>query len=99
MNGRVVKTALDTPPPMEALGQPATSGRKVLRGAVMLLFLLVDVNLVVLWGLVTVVDVRTMLPGMIRGKRRSGKQREKQNRRKDSLHGADSSTHAFDVGR
>ena len=39
----------------------------------MLLFLLVDVNLVVLWGLVTVVFVRTMLPRMLGGKRRSGK--------------------------
>src|ERR1700683_1956716 len=65
----------------------------------MLLFLLVDMNLVVLWGFVTVVFVRTMLPGMLGGKRRSGEHREKQNRRKDSLHGADRSTHAFHAGR
>ena len=56
--------------------QPAASDRKVLRGGVMLLFLLVDMNLVALWGLVVVVLVRTMLAAMLGGKRRSGEQRK-----------------------
>jgi hypothetical protein len=53
---------------MEALdqsAQPAASDRNVLRGGVMLLFLLVDMNLGGLWCLVTVVFVRTMLAGML----------------------------------
>ena len=69
----------------------------------MLLFLLVDMNFVALWGFfggfVTVVLVRTTLPGMFGSKRRSGEQREKQNRRKNSLHKSDRSTRALNAGR
>jgi hypothetical protein len=68
-------------------------------GMRMLLFLFVDMNLVALWGLVAVLFVRTMLPGILRGKRRSGKKRENQNRRKDSFHGVDGSTNSFAVKR
>jgi len=72
---------------------------KVSLEGTMLLFLLVDMNLVVLSDLETGAVVRAMLPGMFGCKRRSGEQREKQNRRKNSLHGVDGSTHAFGAGR
>jgi hypothetical protein len=85
------------PDPGSATGDWEASGEP-LRGVMMALLLLVDMRLVALRSLVAIVGVLVMLAGMLRGKGWSGEEREKQNRRNKSLHGADGSMRAIYAG-
>ena len=60
--------------------------------------MLLDVNFV-FGGVVAVVVVLMMLAGVLRSERWTGEQREKQNRHKHSLHGADGSMRASQARR
>ncbi len=77
----------------------AAPARKGITRSVMLLFLLVEVNLVALWGLVTVVFVRTMLPGMVGGNDGVANNVKSKTVATILIMGQIGSTHAFNAGR